>query len=163
MKKVLLTVFAACLVFAASAQISKGTIMLSGSSNLNFISNNEDAGDDSNFTLSVKGGYFFIDNLAGGLNIYYDKYSEADDATVGIGPFLRYYVQGKIFIGAGFNSYSQGDFSGSQIPLEVGYAWFLNDAVAIEPNLNYSIYGGDLEGASFGLNVGISVYLGRDK
>lgn len=161
MKKVLLTVFAACLVFAASAQISKGTILVGGSSNLNFISNNEDAGDDSNFTLDLKGGYFFMDNLTAGLNLYYDKYSEADDATVGIGPFVRYYVNGKIILGLGFNSISQGDVSGSAIPLEVGYAWFLGDAVAVEPTLNYTSYGGDFDGASFGLKVGISVYLGK--
>ena len=161
MKKLFLTMFAACLVFAASAQIPKGTIMVGGSSNLNFTSNNADAGDDSDFTLGAKGGYFFSDNLVGGLNLYYNKYSEATDGTFGIGPFVRYYVNGKIFLGAGFNSYSSGDFSSSEIPLEVGYAFFLNDVVALEPELKYSIYGGDADGAAFGLNVGISVYLGR--
>jgi hypothetical protein len=37
----------------------------------------------------------------------------------------------------------------------------LNNAVAIEPAVNYNMFGGDLDGAQFGLNVGISVFLGR--
>jgi len=161
MKKVLFTFFAAFVAFAASAQISQGTILLGGSSNLGFTSNNEDAGDDSQFDLSVQGGYFVIENLAIGATIGYSKWSEADDATITIGPMARYYFNGKIFAGAGFAVQKTGDFSGSVIPLQVGYAAFLNDAVAIEPSLNYSVYGGDYEGSSFGLNVGISVYLNR--
>lgn len=163
MKKILLTLFASVIVFAASAQISKGTVILGGSSNLNFTSYNEDAGDYSQFDVDIHGGYFLMDNLAAGLNLFYSKDSEADDATTAFGVFARYYFNGKIFAGAAFNSAKQGDFSGTQIPIEVGYAWFLNNAVAIEPALNYSIYGGDLDGASFGLNVGISVYLGRSE
>ena len=62
MKKVLLTVFAALVVFAASAQIEKGSWIVGGSSNLNFTSNDEDAGDYSEFNIDVKGGYFVIDN-----------------------------------------------------------------------------------------------------
>lgn len=161
MKKTLLTLFAAITVFAASAQIEQGTIMLSGATSLDFTSNNEDAGDFSEFLIAAKGGYFFAENLAVGLNLSLYKHSEADDAWFGIGPFARYYFNGKIFAGAGFVFEKAGEASASQIPLEVGYAIFLNDAVAIEPNLNYTLFGGDREGAAFGVNVGISVYLGR--
>lgn len=167
MKKVLLTVFAAFVVFAASAQVEKGTWLLSGASNLNFTSNNEDAGDYSEIDLNVKAGYFVMDNLAVGILVGFNKLNlnadgaESPDATTGIGLFGRYYVNGNILVGANFASLKQGDFSGSQIGLEAGYAIFLNKAVAIEPALNYNMFGGDLEGAQFGLNVGISVFLGR--
>ena len=162
MKKILFTLFAACAAFAASAQIEQGTIVLSGASNLNFISNDEKAGDDSNFHLAVKGGYFFMENLAAGLSINYEKYSEADDADTAFGPFVRYYFNGKIFGGIGYNFGSTGGESYSELPIEVGYAAFLNDVVAIEPSLGYTMYGGDAaDGSSFGLNIGISVYLGR--
>jgi hypothetical protein len=161
MKKVLLTLFAATVVFAASAQISKGTILLAGNSNLNFQSNNEDAGDDSDLTLNLKGGYFFMDNLAGGLVVQYAKNSEADDAATAFGPFVRYYVNGKIILGAAYLLGSAGDFKANALQIEAGYAIFANDAVAIEPSVYYQMYSGDAEGASFGLNVGISVYLGR--
>lgn len=162
MKKTLLTLFAAITVFAASAQIGQGTILLGGSSSLDFTSFNEDAGDYSQFDVGVKGGYFIIDNLALGLNLSLSKNSELDDALLGVGPFARYYFNGKIFGGAGINIVKFGEFSATEIPLEVGYAIFLNDAVAIEPKVNYSVFGGDASGGAFGLNVGISVYLGRN-
>lgn len=162
MKKGLLTLFAACVAFAASAQISQGTILVGGSSNFNFTSYNEDAGDGSQLDLAVRGGYFFAENLAVGLNLGYSKWSEDDDAQTAIGLFGRYYVNGKIIVGAGFNSIKFGDVSGSELGLEAGYAIFANDAVAIEPTLNFTSFGGDFEGSAFGLRVGISVYLGRD-
>ncbi len=167
MKKVLLTFFAALTVFAASAQIEKGTWIVGGDSNLSFVSNNEDAGDNSQFNLDVKGGYFVVDNLAVGLLVGFNKYNsnvdgaEDSDAWVRFGLFGRYYVNGKILLGLNYSAASQGDYSGSAIGLEAGYAIFLNKAVAIEPALNYAMYSGDDDGASFGLNVGISVFLGR--
>lgn len=163
MKKALLTLFAAITVFAASAQIEQGTILVGASSSAGFTSYNEDAGDYSEFNINLKGGYFVIDNLALGLNLGYQKVDEESATTFGL--FGRYYVNGKIFAGLGFNStkvdFGDFDFSVTTIPVEVGYAAFINDVVAIEPALNYSIYGGDGEGASFGLSIGISVYLGR--
>lgn len=167
MKKVVLSVFAVLVVFAASAQIEKGTWLASGGSNLSFTSNNEDAGDYSEFDVNVKAGYFVIDNLAVGLLVGYNKLNfnadgaDSPDATTAIGLFGRYYVNGNVLLGANFASAKSGDLSGTQIGLEAGYAIFLNNAVAIEPALNYNIFGGDLEGAQFGLNVGISVFLGR--
>ena len=161
MKKIVLTVFAAFIIMSASAQIGKGTVLLSGASSFDFTSNNEDAGDFSEFTLGLRGGYFIMDNLALGLTAGYFKNSEIDDAATAFGAFGRYYVNGKILLGAGFTSQKFGDFSSSAISLEAGYAIFANEAVAIEPTLNYSMFGGDAEGAAFGLNVGISVFLGR--
>lgn len=49
MKKLLLTLFASVIVFATSAQISKGAILVGGSSNLGFTSYNEDAGEYSGY------------------------------------------------------------------------------------------------------------------
>lgn len=163
MKKVFLTLFAACMVFAASAQISQGTILVGASSNAGFTSYNEDAGDYSQFNIDLKGGYFVIDNLALGLNLGYTKIDDASQTT--FGAFGRYYVNGKIFGGIGFNSTSVdlggSDATVSTIPIEVGYAAFINDAIAVEPALSYSILGGDAEGAAFGLNIGLTLYLGR--
>jgi outer membrane protein len=161
MKKVIFTLVLAVASAGAFAQIEQGTILVGASSNGGFNSYNEDAGDFSEFNLDVKGGYFVIENLALGLNIGFEKNSEADDASTSLGLFGRYYVNGKIFGGVGFTSAKSGDFSASVIPIEVGYAAFLGKVVAIEPALSYSIFGGDAEGAAFGLNVGLSIYLNR--
>lgn len=172
MKKLLLTLFASVIVFATSAQISKGAILVGGSSNLGFTSYNEDAGDYSQFNIDVKGGYFIMDNLAVGLNLGYSSADFGDSGkktNTGFGVFGRYYFNGKIFGGVGFNSVKvkfesdslDSESTVSVIPIEIGYAAFLNDAIAIEPALNYSIYGSDGDGASFGVNVGITVFLNR--
>jgi hypothetical protein len=163
MKKTIVTLVV--MLFAAAgafAQIEKGTILVGASSNLSFISEKPKDGDGvSTIDLNVKGGYFIIDNLALGLNIGYNKFSEADDATTIFGLFGRYYINGKIFVGAGFNSAKQGDLSITQIPLELGYAAFITDNIAIEPAINYSMISGDYEGSQFGLNVGFTLYLNR--
>lgn len=162
MKKVLLTFFAAALALSASAQIEKGTILVGASSAGGFESYDEDAGDFSQFGLGVKGGYFLADNFVLGLNLGFGKNSEVDDSEFGFGPFARYYFNGKIFVGAGVDIYKFGDYSETNIPLEVGYAAFITDAIAVEPALNFTKFGGDAEGSVFGLNVGFTLYLGRN-
>lgn len=171
MKKILFTVMTACLAFAASAQISQGTILVGASSNLGFTSFNEDAGDYSQFNFDVKAGYFVVDNLVFGLSMGLSTLDAGDfgkETDTHFGAFGRYYFNGKIFGGIGFNSSKVKieDSSGEEyetkvsvIPIELGYAVFLNDAIALEPALNYSIYGDDGDGASFGFSVGLTVYL----
>lgn len=51
------------------------------------------------FNLLPKGGYFFMDNLAGGLEVIFSGYRDKDaedgdtytEYTLGVGPFVRYY------------------------------------------------------------------------
>ncbi len=161
MKRIIIPILFVFALAQAEAQISKGTVFLAGSSNLSGIQQDEDLGDDVQFNLSVKGGYFLINNLAVGLNLSLNKPYGSNDKTFGIGPFARYYVAGKVFLGAGYTSYNNSDFSYSQIPIELGYAIFLADIVALEPSLFYTKYSGDAEGALFGVNLGVSIYFGR--
>lgn len=164
MKKILLTFFVAfVVVFSTSAQIEKGAILVGASSNAGFTSYDEDAGDFSMFNISLKGGYFIMDNLVLGLNLGLVDIEDASETTFGV--FGRYYFNGKIFGGLGYGSTKvdngSSDFTVSQIPLEVGYAAFIGKAIAVEPSLNYTMYGSDGDGASFGLNVGFTLYLNR--
>src|SRR5690606_1947571 len=105
MKKGLFTLVAALGFFAASAQINQGAILVNAQSDLSFVSYSPDGNDSfSEFDLNLKGGYFVIENLAVGANLGYFKDSEADDAITSFGLFGRYYVNGKIILGAGFNA-----------------------------------------------------------
>lgn len=142
----------------ASAQIQKGTILAGASSNLSFTSVSPDTGDNySIFDLSLKGGYFVIDNVVVGANLGYQKIDDFSFTSFGI--FGRYYYQGKFFGGAGFNinDYENSD-SQTVIPFEVGYAAFINDFIAVEPSLNFSI--GE-DNNTFGFRVGFTLYLNR--
>jgi outer membrane protein len=171
MKKVLIALCFVVLSWASFGQISQGTILIGGSSNLGFNSFNEDAGDYTQFILDVRGGYFVIDNLAVGLNLGFSSvdFGDGKETDTQFGIFGRYYVNGKIFAGLGYNSimikyeddFSDDESTVSVIPIEIGYAAFINDAVAIEPALNYRIFDSDADGAAFGVSVGVTVYLGR--
>lgn len=168
-KKLLVAVFAMCMATGAFAQdpIEKGAWLFSGATNLGYNSASSSGGGASvsQFGINAKAGYFFMDNLTGGILLNYTSISGggSDISSTGIGLFARYYLQGKFFLGAGFQSLSTsvGGTSGpstTQIPFEAGYAMFLGKAVAIEPALSFTTYDG---GSTFGVNVGFSVYLGR--
>lgn len=165
MKKSIVTLVV--MLFAAAgafAQIEKGAILVGASSNLGFTSYKPKDGDSfSAFNVDAKVGYFVIDNLALGVNLGYQKIDEASITSLGL--FGRYYVNGKIILGAGFNSNKEdsgeSDFSYTSIPLEVGYAAFITDNIAIEPVVKYEMWSGDVEGSTFGLGVGFTLYLGR--
>jgi outer membrane protein len=174
MKKILFTVFAAFVAFGASAQIEKGTILAGASSNLGYNSfTPKDADAITAFNIDLKGGYFIIDNLALGLNIGFssqdDSNSDTKTTSTALGVFARYYIQGKIFIEGGFDSYKDKDESGGSefessytgINIGVGYAAFITDNIAVEPALGYTSVSGDFEGSGFGINVGFTLYLNR--
>jgi hypothetical protein len=158
MKKYVFILVACLIVGSASAQINKGSVLVGASSNLSFSSISPDVGDNySIFDLSLKGGYFFMDNLTAGINLGYQKVDDFSLTTFGL--FGRYYYQGKFFGGVGFNviTYEDQD-SQTVIPFEVGYAAFITDNIAIEPSLNLGI--GE-DNTSFGFRVGFSLYLNR--
>jgi len=167
MKKITLTI-SILLLFAATsyAQIQKRSVLVGASSNLGFSSTSYEGGDDNLnvFTLDLKTGYFVMDNLALGLRFGYNKYSVGDNdvSQTLFGLFGRYYVNGKIFFGAGYSStkFEDSDASNS-LPLEVGYAAFITDNIALEPSISYSIGLGDNDAKAFGLNLGFTLYFNR--
>ncbi len=141
----------------AQDPIEKGAWLFSGGSNLGNSSVSVTGGSSTSvFNINLKGGYFLMDNLAGG--VLFDLYSTSGSSLTGIGVFARYYIQGKFFLGAGFQSQSSSGASTTTIPLEGGYAFFLGKSVAVEPALKYTIYDG---GSNLNIGVGFSVYLGR--
>lgn len=169
MNKIVLS-FAVCALMTtgAFAQISKGTIMAGASSNINYTSTSYDGFDDNEntFNLDLKGGYFVIDNLAFGLNIGYNKYSFGDAidvSTTMFGIFGRYYYNGAIFAGVGYNSTKVEDSDAVNfLPIEVGYAAFITDDIAVEPSLSYHLGMGDVDANMFMFNVGFSIYFNRE-
>ncbi|HLT71738.1 MAG TPA: outer membrane beta-barrel protein [Cyclobacteriaceae bacterium] len=168
MKKILFTIcFVAALAGSSFAQIEQGTVLVGPSTNLGFTSSSFD-GADSNlttFNIDLAAGYFVIENLAVGLSFGYlkVKYEDIiDESTTSFGLFGRYYVNGKIFVGAGYSSSKSGDSDAfGSLPLEVGYAAFITDNIAVEPSFGYELGLGDNDTNTFGLNVGFMLYLNR--
>ena len=151
MKKVLLLIpFLYYLSFgAAQAQLDKGNIMVGVASTLNLGGYGSDLmslGFSSSkyktdnyesdpyksvcFNLMPKGGYFIMDNLAAGLNIFMSISSEKDsgdddkdtESLLGLGPWARYYYPlEKIYpfvelnVGIGSTKFTWDYGSGSEV------------------------------------------------
>ena len=150
--------------------VSAGSWMLGGQAG--FQSDKTDGEDDALNTLLISPniGYFIIDNLGIGLNVGFASLSQGDNSAtvIGIGPYARYYVFQGLFpqVGIMYNSTKVDDFdavTGTDINLGVGYSFFVNNSIAIEPMLGYTIGGGDdPKTNSFGLMIGVQAFLGRE-
>ncbi len=154
------------------AQTEEGGWLAGASSNLSFSSTSIDGVDDnrSSFNLSTRGGYFFIDNLVGGLTLGLSSSKQGDFKTSSttIGPFARYYVNGTFYVGAGYTAVSGetesgsttvSDFSGGNLLLEAGYPIWIVDSVAVEPGISYTSGTGDINSSIFAVAVGFNIYL----
>lgn len=116
------------------------------------------------FGFEAKGGAFVVDNFALLLHIGGDYGKHQDDVTtLGVGG--RYYLDniGLYFgLGLGYNYYdarigkSYGDFGAD---FELGYAFFLNRSITIEPGFYYNqSFNHHRDHSRFGLKVGFGVY-----
>lgn len=117
-------------------------------------------GRSTDFTFAPNGGYFIMNNLAVGaaLSLTLGSFKadgsdvKTNETTAQILPFVRYYLDPGIFfqLMAGGGSYTRksknptlsttNKFSIFTWSIGAGYAYFLNDYVAIEPILSYSSY-----------------------
>lgn len=193
MKKLLFVILVFATYSSAFSQFQKGRMLAGGSL---FFSNSTSKSKFGNttttdvkfnsFGLTPDFGYFVIDNLAvgAGIELYLTgvKFESSGDKSnssgIGFTPFVRYYLDPGIFfqgaIGFGSNKVKDIDNTGtttstvntSQWSLGAGYAYFLNDKVAIEPFLGYRSnsqkYDNDSKQLQNGLflNVGFQIYLG---
>ncbi|MBN8651921.1 MAG: outer membrane beta-barrel protein [Cytophagales bacterium] len=188
MKKSIITIITIMFTVTAFAQFTnKGTVILGGSSNLglNFLSNKGKFGDGdfqdgsklTSFSLSPQAGYFFMNNFAAGLSIDVNSSKnkadnfEATSSFILVGPFARYYMEKFYFegtVGLGSakseSTFSEGiskDFL-TGWSLGAGYAVMLSDAVALEPQINYtsiSAKDDDFVNRTGGLSVNLSLFV----
>jgi outer membrane protein len=176
-KPTFLLIVMLCLSGLVSAQtVGKGAWMLGGS--LGFSSTKVKDADVSttHIFLNPNVGYFIMDDLALGLDIAF--FSESTDgeseSNFGFGPYARYYITDPIFLQVGY-AFDASPFDsqlfqaggGSTFHAAVGYSWFLNNGVAIEPALFLNIYSDDEDSAlqsftQFGLSIGIQAFANHD-
>lgn len=196
MKRIVIVLALAMISSGAFAQFNKGRYLVGGSLRLDTYtsktksgSTTTKGGNSTDFTLSPSAGYFVIDNLAVGASLdfgasstkYTGSSGKSSSTSIGLSPFVRYYLsQGIFFQGqVGFGSQnsksptgggttSTTKYSTSNWSLGAGYAYFLNDFVAVEPMIGYgsnsqkTTSGPDVKYSQPGLfiKVGFQVYLG---
>lgn len=193
MKRVIMVLMASCLAIGAFAQFEKGTMMVGGSFGADFKTNKSKYdgntstnGNYVNVSFDPQFGIFVINNLAigGGLGMSTSAYKEdgSDYKTVTneftVQPMVRYYLQQGIFFqgklmfgGAKDKTTNNGNtdvtsYAVNGWSLAAGYAIFLNNIVAIEPQIGYGGKGyrnkdTDVKSVDNGLflRVGFQIYL----
>ena len=154
MKKML---WVLCFLFAMGsmqAQISKGRVMVSGSSDLSILFGSTkteydgrkvDRYSTSGFSLTPQLSYFFTNNLAVGaaLNLEHQNSDDNDGTSFFIGPVARYYFAGDKLrpFGeelVGFGSADWGTkYNVFGLNLNVGVSYFFNDHFSLDGAMGY--------------------------
>ena len=166
MKKVIMTLVALMMAMSMNAQkylnesetpFGQGKFYVAASlSNLNL---NYSKASEWSFGLGAKVGYMFLDNwmVLGVLD--YNNVSNGTIVTTELGAGARYYFD-KIGLDLGITAkYAHAkNFDDFQPEFNVGYSFFLNRHVTIEPELFYKHSFKDKDYSGFGLRVGFGYY-----
>jgi len=164
-KRIIVTFSALLLYVGAVAQIEQGRCLAGGSVGFSF--QNYKAVDNGittserktpSFSLTPKAGYFVTDAIAVGAGLSLaassTKYGDDDkynSTSIFFTPFVRYYLPQRFFgqlelgLGSSKNKWNYVNEEDEEFKyksffwsLGVGYAYFLNNNVAIEPMLSYN-------------------------
>ncbi|MEG1729691.1 MAG: hypothetical protein RR280_09160 [Bacteroidaceae bacterium] len=144
-------------VVSANAQFESGKKYVSAS--LTGLNLQYSSSEKFRLGVDVKAGCFFADNFLAVATVGYDHTKSLDEVTVGLG--ARYYLsENGIYLGAGGEyshlSKNNNDF---MIPLEVGYSFFLNRYLTLEPALYYKMSLHNFsDNSTIGLRVGVGYY-----
>jgi hypothetical protein len=195
MKQIVLLISLILIIrISASAQTEKGSFLIGGSGRTNYGSNNSNKSESYNLTFYPQAGYFLFKNFALGIKpaISYNRYHYLNSfiqksTTLGISPFIRYYVgSSKIrlfFQGSvGFNQTHNHVIGINPPPLDpfisnsndhtftqeigVGLVYFINEHVGLEALINYNHntnkYGAtssEIQTSNISFNLGFQIYL----
>lgn len=157
MKKFAFVLVALMMSVAANAQFEQGKKYISTS--LSGLNLSYSGSEKVHLGLQAKGGYLFMDNLMATAHIGYETQKDVYDfLTLGVGG--RYYiVQNGIYLGAGVNYKHSGTCNDVMPTVQVGYAFFLNGCITIEPELYYEqSFKNHKDFSKVGLRVGLGFY-----
>lgn len=163
MKKLLTMLALLTLTLTASAQFQQGKGYLGAS--LTGLDLHYNSNDGFNIGLEAKGGYLFKDNwmvLGEASAVHNGSDDVADYVTAGIG--LRYYIiQNGLFLGVnGKYIHANHTYNDVMPGLEIGYAFFVNRSVTIEPAVYYDQSFKSSDFSTIGFKVGVGIYLFDD-
>ena len=163
MKKIIFTLlFAVIGINGAFAQFEKGKYYLGATTNSAALSYSKDS--KFRLNLGVNGGYMFEDAWLAIAEVGFD-YRNSDMQQFYAGAKCRYLIeQNGLFLQAGAK-YMHGakSFNDVQLTPEVGYCFFLNRHLTVEPSLYYDLSLSDFSDRSeFGLKVGLAWYFNNN-
>lgn len=157
MKKWMTTLLLFAAAIGMHAQFTKGTKFAGAS--LSGLGLSYSSNERFRLGLDADAGYFVADCVMLKANIGYEHTRVTDDVRVGAG--VRYYfIQNGIYLGAGaeYNHFTKNN-NDVMIPVEVGYAFYLNHYLTIEPAIYYKMSLHDFSGNStVGARIGLGYY-----
>lgn len=157
MKKAL---FLLCLLLgslSAHAQFEQGKKYVSTS--LSGIGCSYSAKEDFRFGLDASVGYFAADCLMLRAMVGYDHTHEIDDFNIGLG--ARYYFdQCGVFAGVGAEyAHFTPKNNDLLVPVEIGYSFFINRFITLEPSVYYKMSLHDFsDNSAVGFRFGLGFY-----
>lgn len=157
MKKLFIMLALAVGTLSAQAQFAKGTKYVGAS--ISGIGLSYSSNQKFRFGLDATAGYFLADCFMLRGNVSYDHTKEINDVSVGAG--ARYYFdQCGVFLGAGAEYVHYTPSSNDvQIPVEIGYAFFVNRYITIEPSVYYKMSLDSFsEKSTVGARIGLGFY-----
>lgn len=157
MKKILLLLLLLVCGLTAHAQFAQGTKYIGAS--VSGLGISYSSNEKFRFGLDASAGYFAADCLMLRATVGYDHTREIDDVTLGGG--LRYYFDNcGVFLGTGleFQHHSPSN-NNLMLPVEIGYAFFVNHFITIEPSVYYKMSLNDFShDSTVGLKLGLGFY-----
>lgn len=157
MKKLLAALVMLTMTITANAQFEQGTKYLEGA--LNSLGASYNGANEFRFGVSVKAGYFVDQSWMLNAQAGFDHYAKnVNQCFIGVG--TRYYIlenglYGEFNVKGVFESHHNDIMPG----VELGYAFFINDKITIEPALYYDQSISDHKNYStVGLKIGLGMY-----
>ena len=160
-KKLIAMAVALMATLTASAQFEQGKVYVGGS--LTGLNLKYSGSDKLSLGTHAMAGYFVSDDVMLYGQAGYDHSGNkavSDRFSAGIGG--RYYIeQNGIYLGANCKFVHGGKKYNDVMPgVEVGYAFFLNNSVTVEPALYYDqSFKNHKDYSTIGLKLGVGIYL----
>ena len=157
MKKLFFALLLAVISLGAKAQFEAGTKY----ANLSMTGLGLSYNENTKFCVGIEGtgGYFVDDSWMLKGTFGYERKYEQNDFKIGVG--MRYYFQQNgIFMGAGMQyEYMTRNQNYVQLTPEVGYCFYINRYISIEPAVYYNVCLNDFKnGSTVGLKIGAGFY-----
>ena len=159
-KKIIVAMLAVLTSITARAQFEADKFYFGAS--LSGLDLNYSGVKDLSLDVDLKAGYLVEDNVMLLGHASYNHSGQkgtSDYVSAGVGG--RYYiVQNGIFLGAGaqFVHYTKSN-NDLMVPVEIGYAFYLNHYLAVEPSVYYKMSMHDFsDNSSVGLKIGLGYY-----
>lgn len=162
MKRLSFLLVALLLAVAAHAQFQEGKGYLGAS--LTGLDLHYNQKTDLSLGVEAKAGYLFLDNwmVLGQASYDHNGAADTNDFTVGAG--LRYYIiQNGLYLGVNAKLlHADHNYNDVMPGAEIGYAFFINRSVTIEPAVYYNHSFKDADYSTVGLKIGLGIYLFDD-